>query len=425
MPALPRCLLRLPLLCAAGAVSIFALEATPPPHPWAPDAFQPVSAARIARLPPAAQPAWRAYWEASVALSRPLLRATDPIENSDQPLAVGTPIPAVFSRGCRLDAPAGWYASEEARAIADQVAAWQRPSGGWTKGGDYRRAPRPEDDHQDAWSNGTFDNDSTYTELRYLALVVSAGGDPVRAAAWQRAFHRGLDYIFAAQYPNGGWPQIYPLAGSYHDAVTFNDEAMIHLLNLLGEIHAGRAPFAFVPPEVAAEAGRRVARGLQCLLDAQLRAPDGRRTIWAQQHDALTLQPCAARNFEPVAACTMESVSLVRFLMTIPAPSPDIIAAIEGAVAWFPPRALRGVVVDRDADTGSGLVPRAGAPDLWARFYELDTDRPIFSERNRMVHYTMTALSLERRRGYSWYNSRAAALPVAYGVWKAGLVAKP
>jgi PelA/Pel-15E family pectate lyase len=412
------------LLCLALGGRVFGAEPTLPPRPWEPNAFLPVTEARIAALPVAEQPAWRAYWQASAAQSRPTVQPTDPVENASQPLAIGTPIPAIYSRGARLDAPADWYASEEARAIADQVVAWQRPAGGWTKGGDYRRAPRPEDDHHDAWSNGTFDNDSTFSELRFLALVAAAGGEPARADAWRRSFLRGLDYIFAAQYPNGGWPQIYPLAGSYHDAITFNDDAMIHLLNLLREIHARNPVYAFVPPDVAAEAGRRVTRGLQCLLDAQLRAPDGRRTIWGQQHDALTLQPCAARNFEPVAACSLESVSLVRFLMTIPSPSPEVIAAIEGAVAWFPGRALRGVVWDSNATTGTGLVPKDGATDLWARFYELGTERPIFSERDRMVHYTVTALSGERRLGYGWYNSRAAALPAAYAKWKAKLAAK-
>ena len=84
----------------------------------------------------------------------------------------------------------------------------------------------------------TFDNDSTYSELRYLAEVAAAGGETRRVDAWRQAFLRGLDYVFAAQYPNGGWPQIYPLAGSYHDDITFNDDAMIHLLTLLRDIHA-------------------------------------------------------------------------------------------------------------------------------------------------------------------------------------------
>jgi PelA/Pel-15E family pectate lyase len=141
--------------------------------------------------------------------------------------------------------------------------------------------------------------------------------------------------------------------------------------------------------------------------------------VWAQQHDALTLKPCAARNFEPLAECSSESVGLVQFLMRIPRPSPEIIASVDGAMAWFPQRALRGVAWDRHATTGTALTPAPNGPDLWARFYEIGTGRPIFGERDRTVHYSVTELSSERRLGYGWYNSRAAALPGQYAAWKA------
>jgi len=111
-------------------------------------------------------------------------------------------------------------------------------------------------------------------------------------------------------------------------------------------------------------------------------------------------------------------VGLVRFLMGVPRPSPEIIAAVEGAVQWFQAHAIHGVVWNRDATTGSGLERKAGSPDLWARFYEFGTDLPIFSERDRLVHYAVTELSFERRKGYAWYNSRAVDLPKQHKAWK-------
>ncbi len=421
----------LALLLATGVVSVWAAlpvaalakegDRIPPPRPWEPDAFRPVTAERIAALPAAEQPAWLAYWQASRKLTRPAQRPTDVMENTGRLLTTSAPIPAVYSRGIRLDAPAAWYAREEARAIADRVTEWQTPAGGWTKGGDYTRSPGAGDDHQDDWSAGTFDNNSTIYELRYLVRVAQAADDGTRARRWRDSFLRGLTYIFAAHYPNGGFPQIYPLAGGYHDAITFNDDAMVHILELLRDIAERKAALAFVPADQAALAGERLAAGIQCLLATQLKDANGRRTIWGQQHDALTLQPCAARNFEPVAECSLESAGIVLFLMSIPQPSPEIIAALEGARAWFSAHALPGVVWDRDATTGTGLVPTVGAPDLWARFYEFGTGRPIFSERDRMVHYTVTGLTAERRKGYGWYNSRAATLPAAYAAWQAKL----
>lgn len=405
----------LPASCLVS--SAFATDSLAP-RGWEPDAFLPVTEARIAALPAAEQSAWRAYWQVSASHARPPEKPTDPVENRDKPLVNQPPIPAVYSTRLKLDAPAAWYASAEARSLADQIVAWQRPSGGWTKGGVYTRAPQPSDDHHDGWSAGTFDNDSTIYEMRFLALAITAGEKESRAAAWRDSFLRGLDYIFAAQYPNGGFPQIYPLAGSYHDAITFNDDAMVHILQLLQDVADRKPGYAFVPAERATAAAERRARGIACVLATQQRGSDGKLTVWGQQHDALTLKPCAARNFEPTSECSLESAGLVEFLLTIPKPTPGIIAAIEGAMAWFPARALHGVAWDKKATAGSGLVERSGA-ELWARFYEFGTGRPVFGERDRTVHYVVTELSSERRLGYGWFNSRAASLPARYEAWKA------
>ena len=72
---------------------------------------------------------------------------------------------------------------------------------------------------------GTLDNDSTNTEIHFLAELSAAfpgkDGDAYRASAL-----RGIEYLLHAQYPNGGWPQVWPLEGGYHDAITFNDDAV-------------------------------------------------------------------------------------------------------------------------------------------------------------------------------------------------------
>ncbi|MDB6116202.1 MAG: pectate lyase [Lacunisphaera sp.] len=424
MPTPPRPTCLFVLTCLALTVRTLAADAVvPSPRPWEPDAFLPVTEARIAALPAGEQPGWRAYWQASVERSH-LLPERDLVDHSSTKPLAGPPIGSSYSKGVKLGAPAAWYATEEARTIADKVVKWQRPTGGWVKSGDYSRDPEAKDDHHDAWSNGTFDNDSTIYELRFLALVAQAAGADPRAQAWRDSFLRGLDYIFAAQYPNGGFPQIYPLVGWYHDAITFNDDAMVHILELCRDIAGRQAEFAFVPAANAERARQAEARGIQCVLATQLRAPDGHRTIWGQQHDPLTLKPCAARNFEPISECSLESAGLTQFLMTVPAPGPEIVGAIDSAMAWFPAHALHGVVWDRDVATGNALVPRAGAPELWARYYEIGTGRPVFGERDRMVHYNVTELSLERRKGYGWFNSRATALPAAYAKWKAQLAAK-
>jgi mannose-6-phosphate isomerase-like protein (cupin superfamily) len=147
-----------------------------------------------------------------------------------------------------------------------------------------------------------------------------------------------------------------------------------------------------------------------------LKDATGRPTVWCQQHDALTLKPCAARNFEPVASCTNESASLTRFLMSIPNPSPEIVAAVKGAVAWFERTAQRDIAVTRNGGVVR-LIERAGAPPLWARMYELGTDKPIFGDRDRTVHFAFDELSSERKNGYAWYGAWPASVLEAYKSW--------
>ncbi len=416
VPLLPR----LSLLLAALAISAAASDA---PRPWPPDQFLPVTPERIGTLSATEQPAWRAYWNESLARNRLLPANRDLVDHSLQVPSNGPPIPAHYSHGVRLGAAPAYYATEEARVIADRVANWQTVVGGWVKSGDYSRNRKPEDDQKDAWSSGTFDNDSTIYEMRYLALVNQAAADGPRARAWRESFLRGLDFILAAQYPNGGFPQVNPLVGWYHDAITYNDDAMEHAVELLRDIAVRKPGLEFVPAGLAAEAGRRVERGVQCILASQLRGADGRRTVWGQQIDALTLRPCAARNFEPISECSSESSHLVEFLMTVPDPSPEIVDAIEGAIPWYTRMAIHGMAQNRSDTHGSGLVPKADAPDLWARFYEIGTGKPIFGDRDRTIHYVFGELSNERRKGYGWYRTEPEQVFAAYQAWKQRMAA--
>ena len=61
---------------------------------------------------------------------------------------------------------------------------------------------------------------------------------------------------------------------------------------------------------------------------------------------------------------------------------------------------------------------KADAPPLWARLYEIGTDKPIFGERDRMIHYDVAELSLERRNGYGWFNTTPGQLYPLYAKWK-------
>ena len=403
------------LFCLAGLARAQSpaspRPAVEPARRWPDDAVLPLTGERITSLPLAQQAAWRSYLALSVERARTLPPVSSGEGAPPGPLST-PPTGGRHSRGLPPEGSvaAEWWASDEAGAIADRVAEWQNPAGAWTKGIDYSRPPE-RGGPADAWSRGTFDNEATSAELRFLARAIAANR-PERARRWRAAFLRGLEYIFAAQYPNGGFPQIYPLAGSYHDAITYNDSAMVRVLAILRDV-AARAPgLDFVPSAQAAEAAERLRRGVDCILETRIRTPDGRRTVWAQQHDSLTGRPCAARSFEPIAASALESAGICEFLMSLPETTPVMSSALDEAVAWFERVALHDVEWHRAAVSGNGLLAAPGAPPLWARLYEIGTDRPIFGDRDRSIHYAVTEISSERRLGYQWY-----------GVWPQPVVA--
>ena len=302
------------VLCPAGPA--LALPAVEPARGWPDDAVVPLTVERVASLPAAQQAAWRSYLASSAERAR-ALPPVAPGEDAPRGPMATPPRGGRHTKGLAPDGVAAvWYATDDARAIADRVVEWQSSAGAWTKGIDYSRPPGG-GEPADVWSRGTFDNEATSAELRFLARVIAAN-DPERARPWRAAFLRGLAYVFDSQYPNGGFPQVYPLAGSYHDAITYNDSAMVRALEILRDVAARRTGYEFVPDAQRAGAAERLQRGVDCILATQIRTSDGRRTAWCQQHDALTGRPCAARNFEPIAASALESAGICQFLMSLP-----------------------------------------------------------------------------------------------------------
>jgi PelA/Pel-15E family pectate lyase len=381
----------------------------------------PLTAERIAALPASEQSAWKTYLERS---EKQMRADQEFFQNELREHQIKEPLapPATRSvQGLSLEEAASWYGRTSATRIADIVLSFQTPAGGWSKNLDMTRHVRrpgerfaqdngslylsPGDldtPHDIRWNYvGTFDNDATITQMRFLAKVSAAVGAG-KDAAYRASFLRGMDYIFASQYPNGGWPQVWPLQGGYHDAITYNDDATINILELLQDVASGTNEFAFVPGQVRAQASESLKRGLQCILATQI-VVDGRRTVWCQQHDPLTLQPCSARNYEMPSACSSESAMILMFLMEQPNPDPPLIAAIEAAAAWFKKTELHDVAFKIKGSEGRKLVPAPGAGPLWSRYYEIVSDRPIFGDRDKSIHDDVNEISKERRTGYSWY----------------------
>lgn len=308
-----------------------------------------------------------------------------------------------------------WYRSDEARRIADNVLTHQSDLGGWPKNTD---TTVPYSGRRDALKP-TFDNGATTDELRLLAKVFAATNEP----RYRRAFEKGFDYILQAQYPNGGWPQSHPPGKGYPRHITFNDHAMVRLMKFVREV-AGDKTFAFVDQPRRKAAAGAFDRGIGCILKCQV-VVEGKRTVWCAQHDENDFRPRPARTFELVSLSGCESVEIVRLLMTIEKPSPDVVAAIEAAIAWFEQVKLVGIreVVEPDAQSPTGknkvVVEDPKAPPLWARFYEIGSNRPLFVDRDGVPRYRLADIGYERRNGYAWLgNWPQALIERDYPQWK-------
>ena len=70
------------------------------------------------------------------------------------------------------------------------------------------------------------------------------------------------------------------------------------------------------------------------------------------------------------------------------------------------------------------VVEDAKAEPLWARFYEIGTNRPIFCGRDSQVKFSLAEIEYERRTGYNWYtNAAAKLLSQDYPAWQKRLAA--
>lgn len=397
---------------------------------------QPITAERIAALPAAQQPAWKAYLARSIAQEK-ADRAALAAELKPGQAAPPPPGGGHGDNGMALNKDAAWYGSAEARHVADVIVSFQTPAGGWSKNQDRHGALRlpgqpyasdnnskhlSESDFDAArdpkWGYvGTLDNGATITELRFLAKV-AAQAPGKDGEAYRQSFLKGVRYLLAAQLPNGGWPQVWPLQGGYHDAVTFNDNAVSEAAGLLTDVAGGEAEFAFVPADLRAQARAAAKRGREVILAAQIRV-DGKPALWGQQADPFTLAPVAGRNYEPPAMASGESADLLLYLMSLSDPTPAEVAAVHAGVAWLKGAALMGKAWTVDKDDPSGgrrLVDQPGAGPLWSRYYDTQ-GKPVFGERDKTLRDDANELSPERRRGYSWFSAGPAKAISAYEAW--------
>ena len=323
------------------------------------------------------------------------------------------------------------HAPDDVAKIADNILRYQRLDGGWIENQDPARilddAEKARFDAEARKSGCSFDNRNIYTQLDYLATAYAITGD----TRYRDGSLEGLAFTLAQQISScGGWPHTVPATQSYHPHITIADDVTAGVLGTLRKVVSDTRRYAFVDAALRARVQAAIDAGDACLLRLQVRQGD---TLagWAGQYDAKTLQPAHGRKFELPSMAAQESVGVVRYLMSVPQPSADVVASVEGAVAWLRKVEITGWRIEtfdapaeqfqyHSSTKDRRLVADSGATGLWARFYDVTDNSVVLATRDSQRVARYEDIPRERRTGYEWYGSwPKRLLTKEYPQWKA------
>ncbi len=291
---------------------------------------------------------------------------------------------------------------------ATNAVTWQLDNGGWDK--DYslhvtRAWNGTESKITKGWSVngaplGTIDNDATYSEMRLIAEAYLLSTDATQKQTFLDSFNKAFAFLQDLQYPTGGFAQVYPRRNNYSDNVTFNDNAMVSVLKLLQDITKQRYPFS--QGGIADSATQQLAKtmmdkGTEYILESQIVA-NGVKTAWCAQHHPTTYAPVKARAYEHPSISGSESVEIIKFLLTL-TDNAKAQSSAKSAIAYLDSVKLSNMTYD------SSVEPYIFAKEgetIWYRFYEIGTNKGIFSDMSGVVYYDISQITEERRTGYNW-----------------------
>jgi pectinesterase len=318
---------------------------------------------------------------------------------------------------------ASWFGTEEAKKIAENVLLYQRDIGGWPKNIQMQNELTPSQkkdliENKKSTKEITTDNGATTQEILFMSKMYAQ----VKDERYKESFLKGLNYLFEAQYANGGWPQFYPLKKGYYTHITYNDDSMVRILNVMKEIGEETDFYSIKPSkEIVEKAKTSFNKGIDCIVKTQYKQ-NGVLTAWCAQHDEVTLLPAKARAYELPSLSGKESAKIVLLLMSIKNPSPEIITAVKSADAWFEKTKItnleeKRVLNDAGKIIDKKMIPAQNAAPIWARFMELDTNEPFFCDRDGVKKKTLEEIGAERKNGYAWYTDEPKEVLKKYASW--------
>ncbi|MCH8294228.1 hypothetical protein IH992_24365 [Candidatus Poribacteria bacterium] len=254
---------------------------------------------------------------------------------------------------------------EAAKKAADALIWGQLKCGGWdykidfdpknSKRWYYRHDTEAGIDDTEKRNRGTFDDNTTQSALRFIMAVDHAQDSDEK---YHEAAKYGLAFMLKSQFENGAWPQRYPLASKgYSRWYTFNDNAINDCIQVMLDAYHIYGETEYLDS---------AKRGGDFIIASQIPTP---QAGWAQQYD-YDMKPAWARKFEPSSVCPAVTARNIRTLIDLylVTDNEKYLQPIPAAVDWLKQSQI--------------------AENLWARFYELETNRPLYFNTKYELVYT-------------------------------------
>lgn len=258
-----------------------------------------------------------------------------------------------------------------AKKVADALVYGQHPLGGWHYFIDFDKKGLQEwyenvasrfivgwEEYRHYYGNCTYDDNTTQGATSFLLHLYMKTLDP----AYLDPLKKALNFILISQYPNGGWPQRFPLRYEFvHDGLadytsyyTLNDNAMNNTIDVLLEA------YEFLGDEKYLEAARR---GGDFFMISQ--GPEG-KAAWTDQFD-MNLHPAWGRTHEPASFQVRYTTSTIRELEKLFLYTGDkrYLRPIPMALDW-----MESVIIS---------ISNRGEPN-YATWYDPQTNYPIIRE---------------------------------------------
>lgn len=264
-----------------------------------------------------------------------------------------------------------------ARRAADALIYGQHPLGGWHYFIDFDMPGLAEwyetsasqykwgyEEYRHYYGNCTYDDNTTQGATLFLLRYYMATLD----AAYREPVERALDFILMSQYPNGAWPQRYPLRYEFaHDGLpdytslyTMNDNSMRDIIRVLVEAWEQLGNEEYL---------KAAKRGMDFMILAQ--GPSD-QAGWAEQYD-MDMRPVWARTHEIASYMPRQSVQVMEQLMAFYLITGDrrYLSPIPAGIGWLESSAY--------GTNEDGLYQMA-------RYYEPGTNKPLYQHKTDRVN---------------------------------------